>query len=553
MDSNITNDYYQILSHLKERIKNARQQASIILNTELFLLYWEIGNTIHKQETNAGWGAKIIDTLAKDLRLEFSDMKGLSERNLRYMRNFSIEYPLFPILQTTSAKLQTIDIEKDTILQTNSAKLERNPKVEDILGRLSWSHHTTLLDKVKDEQIRAFYIQKAVECGWTRDMMVNQIESGLHNRQGALTHNFKQTLPDYQSELTQQLFKDPYQLDFIMLSNQAKERDLEDALMTHITNLLLELGDGFAFMGRQKKFTIGNREFFIDLLFYHTKLRRHVIIELKIGEFEAEFVSKMNLHLGLADDTLKGEFDEPAIGLILCKTKDKIVAEYALRDTHKPIGIAEYKIAEILPDDIKGELPSIEDIEDKLDKELKENVTPIDKRLQAVKERIKALANDEIQTPYSDELIKKIFEQELTPLYTIIIEKLSVFTNDFLNIVYLWHTDKKNNLTLEQISEIWEDSENDTEIKSLTFSYRMLNFKKSGTEDLSEYIDLKIEFNRYWYGFSIPNYNNHQPFLKKLYHQQLSNADVNIIIDLIMTQVLDKIEWFFERINEKKV
>ncbi len=213
--------------------------------------------------------------------------------------------------------------------------------------------------------------------------MVHQIESLLHKRQGTLIHNFNTTLPDYQSDLTQQLFKDPYQFDFLMLGEEAKERDLENALMNHITKLLLELGDGFAFMGRQKRFEAGGKEFFIDLLFYNTKLRRHIIIDLKTGEFEAEFVSKMNVYLGLADDRLKGEYDEPAIGLILCKTNNKIVAEYALRDTSKPIGIAEYKIAQMLPKNLKGELPSIEELEAALELEAKKFEEPLHKKVKA--------------------------------------------------------------------------------------------------------------------------------------------------------------------------
>jgi predicted nuclease of restriction endonuclease-like (RecB) superfamily len=355
----VSKNYINILQHLKERIRQARLRAVVAVNNELLTAFWEIGNTIRKQEKAEGWGTKTVDRLANDLKTEFPDMKGLSPRNLRYMREFVLAYPKFTILQRAVAKLP-------------------------------WGHNCTLLDKLKQPEERLFYARKAIQNGWTRAMLVNQIESGLHKRQGMLTNNFNISLPAYESELASQLFKDPYQLDFIMLGEEAKERDLENALMNQVTKFLLELGDGFAFMGRQKKFEAGGREFCIDLLFYHTRLRRHIIIDLKIGEFEAEFISKMNLYLGLADDNLKGRYDEASIGLILCKTNNKIVAEYALRDTTKPIGIAEYKISQKLPVNIKGKLPSIEDIQKRMDKELKKTPVAANKRLTAVKRKIKS-------------------------------------------------------------------------------------------------------------------------------------------------------------------
>lgn len=350
MSSQPDSNYRNILQSLKEKIRQARLKATLAVNQELLKVYWEIGNTILQQQQQEGWGTKVIDRFITDLKTAFPDMKGLSPRNVKYMRAFAEAYPTFPIVQRSVAQLQSNENQYTTIVQRSVAQLP-------------WGHNCTLLDKLDTIEERLFYAQKEITYGWTRDLLVQQIENELYKRQGALTSNFQLALPDYDSELAFQLFKDPYQLDFIMLGEKAKERDLEDALMNHITKLLLELGDGFAFMGRQKRLELGGKEFFIDLLFYHTKLRRHIIIELKIGEFEPEFVSKMNLYLGIADDTLKGKYDNTSIGLILCKTKNKIIAEYALRDTSKPIGIAEYKIAAKLPEDIKGALPSIEEIE----------------------------------------------------------------------------------------------------------------------------------------------------------------------------------------------
>jgi predicted nuclease of restriction endonuclease-like (RecB) superfamily len=377
----VSKNYMTVLQTLKERIRQARLRAVVAVNKELLTVFWEIGNTIRKQEKSEGWGTKTVERLASDLKIEFPDMKGLSPRNLRYMREFVVAYPKFTILQRSVAKLN------------NNNKNPSFTILQQAVAKLPWGHNCTLLDKLKQPEERLFYAQKAIQNGWTRAMLVNQIESGLHKRQGMLTSNFTSSLPAYESELAMQLFKDPYQLDFILLGEEAKERDLENALMNQVTKFLLELGDGFAFMGRQKRFEAGGREFCIDLLFYHTRLRRHIIIDLKIGEFEAEFISKMNLYLGLADDNLKGKYDEASIGLILCKTNNKIVAEYALRDTTKPIGIAEYKISQKLPGNIKGKLPSIEEIQKRIDKELKETPIKINEKLKAVKRKIKSKEN----------------------------------------------------------------------------------------------------------------------------------------------------------------
>lgn len=296
------------------------------------------------------------------------------------MRDFAIAYPYF--LNKDIKESEYIENKDVIILQQLAAKLP-------------WGHHQLLLTKLKSEDERAFYIKKTVQNGWSRSVLEYQIEIGLFKSQGSLVNNFNTTIPSYECDLTTQIFKDPYNFDFIMLNEKAKERDLENALMTHVTKVLLELGAGFAFMGRQRKFEIGGKEFFFDLLFYHTKLRRHVIIELKIGEFEPEYIGKMNFYLSIADDQLKGVYDEAAIGLILCKTNHKGVAEYALRDITKPIGIAEYRITQQLPTEFKDELPSIEDIEQRIDDEIKENQKPEETKINTILDKLSKLNSGE--------------------------------------------------------------------------------------------------------------------------------------------------------------
>ena len=537
--------YVEVLSGLKEKIRQARLRATLSVNKELLDVYWEIGNTILQQQTLEGWGAKIIDKLADDLKMEFPDMKGFSIRNIKYMRAFAEAYPQF--VQQPAAQNQNTDNQMIVFMQQAAAQIP-------------WSHHQVLLDKLKTQKERNFYIQKIIENGWSRHVLTHQIASGFINTQGALVNNFSSTLPDYQSELTAQVFKDPYNFDFIMIGEQAKERDLENALMTQVTKVLLELGAGFAFMGRQKRFGAGGREFFIDLLFYHTKLRRHVIIELKIGEFEPEYVSKMNLYLGLADDQLKGAYDEPSIGLILCKTNNKIVAEYALRDTNKPIGIAEYKIAERLPDDIKGELPTIEEIEQRVDEEIKETQSPIDARLEAMKNKIKNLKTDEIKTPATFVVLSQLYQSGLRLLYTELMEKIQLLEDAFYSKRLYWACTSKEFANLEQVDEFWKVEENLKGISEFIFNIGLDAFKKAGAENENSFQTLTFNMETYHYSFTKSNYSSNgsgtissltrQPFLKKLYHQPLTATDRQQITDAIMTVIMDDIERILERIQK---
>ncbi len=554
MASDIDKNYRVVLQSLKEKIRQARLRAIHSVNKELLLVYWEIGNTILEQQKQEGWGTKVIDRLAADLKIEFPDIKGFSLRNIKYMRAFAEAYPEF--VQQVTAQSKNTEIQTHAFVQGGLAQIENpdDPSIVQVpLAQLSWYHHITLLDKVKDCNIRNFYIQQTVINQWTRDVMVHRIESKLHERQGSLTNNFKLTMATCDSELTMQLFKDPYNFDFIMLGEQARERDLENALTTHVTKVLLELGAGFAFMGKQKRLEAGDRDFYADLLFYHTKLRRHIIIELKIGEFEPEFVSKMNVYLGLADDQLKGEFDQPSIGLILCKTKNKIIAEYALRDISKPIGIAEYKINQMLPEDIKGELPSIEEIETKLDEEITGNFSPVDERLKSVKEKIKSLSTPVIQAECSHQILQSILEKGLKPLYRNIQLKFNEdFGSEFLSQRLFWNASGKTIYGIDDIAEVINEIKDINRNFELDFNYALVRFKKGGTEDFNEHITLKFIASTTWYGFALANYNNQQAFLKKMYHEELTISDQQTIMDILLNQVLDRIEWIIEVIKSKR-
>ena len=327
--------YADWLTELKSRIHSAQQRATLAVNRELVLLYWQVGRDIVMRQAEQGWGAKVIERLAQDLRAAFPDMKGFSPRNLKYMRAFAEAWP---------------DAEF----------------VQEVLAQLPWYHQLALLDKLPGPETRCWYAAKAIEHNWSRNILVMQIETRLFERSGQAVTNFAASLPKPQSDLARESLKDPYRFDFLGLTDEAQEREIEHALVKHVTEFLLELGAGFAFVGRQVLLDVGGDEFFIDLLFYHLKLRCYVVIELKGGKFKPEHLGQLGFYLTAVDAQIKHPQDGPTIGLLLCKSKNKVVAEYALRDNAQPIGVAEYKLLESLPAELQTSLPSIEQIEREL-------------------------------------------------------------------------------------------------------------------------------------------------------------------------------------------
>jgi len=327
--------YADWLAELKQRIHASQQRATLAVNQELVLLYWQIGQGILERQTHQRWGSKVVDKLAHDLRTAFPDMQGFSPRNLKYMRAFAQAWPDANFVQA-------------------------------VLAQLPWYHQLALLDKLQTPDERRWYAEQAIANGWSRNVLVMQIETRLHQRAGQAVSNFSQRLPQAQSDLARESLKDPYRLDFLGLGSEAQERAIEDALVKHVTQFLLELGAGFAFVGRQVHLEVGDKDFYIDLLFYHLKLRCYVVVELKAGEFQPEHAGKLNFYLSAVDSQLKHPSDQPSLGLLLCKSRDKVVAEYALRDMNKPIGVAEYHLVQALPKDLQTDLPCIEDIEREL-------------------------------------------------------------------------------------------------------------------------------------------------------------------------------------------
>ncbi|MCZ2156816.1 MAG: PDDEXK nuclease domain-containing protein [Bryobacterales bacterium] len=328
--------YKALLADLRRRIQEAQIRAGLAVNRELVLLYWSIGREILTRQDREGWGAKVIDSLARDLHQSFPEMRGLSPRNLKYMRALADAWPDEQIVQQ-------------------------------LVAQIPWGHNVRLLDYVKSPVERRWYAEQTIENGWSRNVLILQIESRLYHRQGRAISNFQSALPQPQSDLAQQILKDPYNFDFLTLADDARERDIERGLLDHLRRFLLELGSGFAFVGSQVPLEVGGEDYRLDLLFYHLKLRAFIVAEVKSTAFRPEYAGKMNFYLSAVDDLLRHPNDQPSIGLILCRSKEGIVVEYALRDIGKPMGIAEFRLTESLPDSLKSTLPSIEELESELD------------------------------------------------------------------------------------------------------------------------------------------------------------------------------------------
>ncbi len=340
LPSDMPAGYLTVLGEIKRRIQEERLRTVMAANSTMVMLYWDIGRLIIDRQQKEGWGAKVIERLSADLRDTYPDMKGLSPRNLKYMRAFA------------------------------AAWTDRS-FVQQLAAQIPWFHNCILLDRIPDSTTRAWYIKAAIEHGWSRNILEIQIDSCAHERQGKAITNFPATLPPAESDMAAQVFKDPYLFDFLGTADPRREREVEQALVDHIQRFLLELGAGFAFVGRQVHLEFANRDYYLDLLFYHLKLRCYVVVELKAVPFDPGFVGVMNMYLSAVDDLLRHADDKPSIGLLLCRSKNKLVVEYALRNFKKPIGVAEWetKIVKKLPPEFKDSLPTVEEIEAELMRE----------------------------------------------------------------------------------------------------------------------------------------------------------------------------------------
>ena len=373
----INKDYKVWLADIKLKVRNAQIKAALKVNTELLTLYWELGANIVAKQAAAKWGDGFLLQLSKDLTAEFPDMKGFSERNLKYIRAWYLFYSQEDTIGQQAVAQLADSNQADLKLQQlvgQTQEAEKSQQIADLITKqtvsqitqIPWGHNIVIITKCKNLPEALYYVQNTITHNWSRSVLVHQIESGLYKREGKAVNNFAATLPKPQSDLAKQTLKDPYIFDFLQLTKEYDERDLENGLTQHVSKFLLELGAGFSYLGRQYHLEVAGEDFYIDLLFYHVKLHCYVVIELNTTKFQPEDAGKLNFYLSAVDDILRTPQDQPTIGILICKDKIKTIAEYALRDINKPMGVSEYQLTESLPENLKGSLPSIEEIEAEL-------------------------------------------------------------------------------------------------------------------------------------------------------------------------------------------
>jgi predicted nuclease of restriction endonuclease-like (RecB) superfamily len=360
-----TQEYKNWIQELKQKFQSSQIKASIAVNSTLLEFYWNLGNDIVDKQKSSVRGSGFLKQLSKDLSSEFPTVKGFSYRNLKYVRQWFIFYSKNGTSRATIAeqkgKQLVAQLENETLMEK---------QVVSLLFQIPWGHNIVIIQKCKDVEEALFYVNNTIKNGISRSVLIHQIESKLYERQAKAITNFSDTLPPSQSDLAKELLKDPYNFDFLTLTQDYNERELEDALCENITKFLLELGSGFAFVGRQYKLIVGGEEFKIDLLFYHLKLRCYVVVELKAVDFKPEFAGKLNFYTAVVDGEVKAKEDNPTIGILICKSKNDLIVEYALKGVEKPLGVSEYELTEILPKEFKSSLPTVEELENELNKEL---------------------------------------------------------------------------------------------------------------------------------------------------------------------------------------
>ena len=516
--------YGQLLNSLKTKIKESRLRAAMSANVQLLATYWEIGAIIACQEKQEGWGAKVVDQLARDLRIEFPDFKGLSARNLRYMREFALGWPELHRLQGAVA---TMDVSE--ILQQAAAKLP-------------WFHICTLIDKVKNGSERRFYANKAIENGWSRNVLIHQIESNLFCRQGKAITNFEVTLPPLQSDLAKESLKNPYLFDFIGVGEDMHERELERALVQHMKRFLMELGKGFAYVGNQFALNVAEDDYYLDLLFYSYHLHCFVVFELKVGNFKPEYAGKLNFYINTINERLKGKEDKPTIGVLLCKTSNETVVKYALQGIDAPIGVTayhfnnKYQLTEDLPASLQAELPSIEVLEQELEKDVNVLQKPLDKKLAILKDLITRSDKDKIQKGSNRQQIHYLFSDLIPQLENQINRNLEEIAQGFTKVQLEKRINHNTDAHFNKVHLEKELSKGDVFLLGL--SLHMEDYKQVGIDTFSIKKELYIELQQNKYGIGT---EQNKPWFEKSYHQTWASDEIQQLAERWCEEFVDEI------------
>jgi|APTNR8051073442_1049403.scaffolds.fasta_scaffold00003_325 predicted nuclease of restriction endonuclease-like (RecB) superfamily len=529
-----TDEYKQWLTALKERIRISQIQAALKVNRELLQLYWELGQAIAEKEQQTEWGDKILDQLSADLREEFPEIRGFSRSNLFNIKKWHLFY---------STNLQLVQQPVGLIGEGEKDQLVQHPvgQFPISLGLIPWGHHIQIITKCNTIEEAVFYLQQTAINNWSRNVLIHHIESQFFSKKGKALTNFESTLPKPQSDLAKELLKSDYNLDFLSLGPESNERDLENALVAQMKQFLLELGFGFAFIAQQYHLYVGDKDYYLDLLFYHTRLKCYVIVELKVGELVPEFIGKLNFYISAVDDQVKNPDDKPTIGLLLCKKADKVVAEYSLRDASRPLGIAEYTV---LPEKYREELPSVEALQQEL-KVIELPEKPLDQKLSKLKHIISQLKTEGVKKERDKESIIYLFNEFLPAL----IERI-----EFLLVEVIPEFNKKqivrsiNDLHGHLTSVDIEAHLIKESVHRIGLNIQLQGFIRGGTKAFNIYKDIKLEL--YPYHYEIKVFLGQDKLLaEKLYHHQWIAPEIEQLAEAIAEMIIDDVNVNIERIR----
>lgn len=535
-------DYVEWLGEIKNRIQSSQQRAALKVNQELLSLYWFIGDALSQKKTD--WGDKFIENLARDLKIEFPSVKGFSKRNLEQMRRW-FDYHSTHVEIAQQAVTQ-IDFDSNfKIAQQAAAQLPElgqqavDLSLNTLLFNIPWGHNLLIISKIKDPQEVYFYIIKTIQNGWSRSILQEQINSDLYNRQGKALTNFELTLPTPQADLAQETLKNPYSFDFLTLAEDVKERDFEQALIQHMKKFLLELGKGFAYVGNQYNLNVEGDDFFLDLLFFNTNLNCYVIFELKVGDFKPEFAGKLNMYVNTVNQQVKLENHAETIGVLLCKTPNKTVVEYSIKGISSPLGVTDYSFKKALPEELKSDMPTVEELEEELATEIKVVKSPLDEKREKLMALINANKKEEVKTPKSTEIIKTVIDTVFIKLIENIEQKIE--EQDIKN----WYISERKTYSTD--SHFGQNSldeffkllvENPTPHK-VEYDVYYDGFKKAGTKAFGNSLRFNIKFSQYKYTI---HFNRNDVSDKEfLYSYKMTTKNLNDMSERLVTELMDEI------------
>lgn len=534
-------EYNQWLAELKEKIRNSQLRAGLKVNTELLSLYWELGKAMTDKQANSTWGDKIITQLAADLTAEFKDLEGFSRSNLFNIRKWYQFYAADPqiVQQSVGLLSQSGEQGADQIIQQPVGQFPA------VLAIVPWGHHIQIVTKSQSVDEALFYVQQTALHNWKRTVLIYQIESGLFQRKGKAYNNFEITLPKVQSELATELLKNPYNIGFLNLTEEANERDLENAILANLKKFLMEMGVGFSFYGQQFHIKVGEKDYYIDLIFYHTRLHCYFVIELKVTEFEPEHAGKLEFYITAVDEQIKLPEDSPTIGLLLCKTADKIIVEYTLKTKTKPMGVAEYK--HVIPKELRDELPDEEILKQELEKEIIIPQKPINEKINKLKEIVQRIKTDPADLEKNNDLVKKVFANIVRPLIAFIETKMVDVKPLFQKTRIEWRLNEKHlgaYVTSYDVDVHLTTTEN---VWVFGFEFALETFIHGGVKAFNVWHRLEINLDKHKYTIGP---ERGKVWMEKVYSRFPSENELDELANRFVENMLDDINNNAERILE---